>query len=338
MMQVMQFLRRPGTGFYSLERLYQDVRDHLPPDIQVETRVNRNFSRGVLGRLSDALAARRSQRDVNHVTGDVHYLTYFLDPRRTVLTILDCISLERSSGLKFWLLWLFWYWLPEKRCAVIAVISESTRQQVLKYLPCDPSKVRVIHCNVSDEFQPAPKPFDVNCPRILHVGTPTNKNLERHAAALKDIKCRLVIIGQLSPSQTAALQRYHIQYDNLMGLSREALVAEYQRCDLLLFASTYEGFGLPIVEAQAVGRPVVTSNLWSMPEVGGEAVCLVDPFDVESIRAGVQKVLADPGYRDALIAQGLDNVKRFRTKVIAEQYAALYREVNERSCHAELTS
>ncbi len=331
MIRVMQFVRRPRGGFYSLERLYQDVRDHLPSDIQVETRVNRNFSRGLLGRLSDALTARRSQRDVNHVTGDVHYLTYFLNRRCTVLTILDCIALERSSGVKFWLLWLFWYWLPEKRCAAIPVISESTRQQVLKYLRCDPDKVRVIHCNVSDEFQPAPKRFQTDCPRILHVGTPENKNLERHAAALEDIKCRLVIVGQLSPSQTLALQRYRIQYDNLSGLSREALVEEYQRCDLLLFASTYEGFGLPIVEAQAVGRPVVTSNLWSMPEVGGEGACLVDPFDVASIRAGVQQVLSDESYRNTLIAGGVENVKRFRTKAIAEQYAALYREVYEAS-------
>ncbi len=332
----MQFVRRPGPGFYSLERLYQDVGNYLPSDIQVESRVNRHFSRGVLGRLSDALTAAGSQRDVNHVTGDVHYLTYFLDRRRTVLTILDCIALERSAGVKFWLLWLFWFWLPEKRCAMIPVISEATRQQVLKYLRCDPNKVRVIHCNVSDEFQPAPKPFASDCPRILHVGTPENKNLERHVAALEDIRCRLVIIGQLSLSQTATLQRYRIQYENLSRLSREALVAEYQRCDLLLFASTYEGFGLPIIEAQAVGRPVVTSNLWSMPEVGGEGACLVNPFDVASIRAGVQKVLSDAEYRAALIAQGLENVKRFRTNVIAEQYAALYREVYERSRHSEL--
>lgn len=331
MIRVTQFLRRSCAGAYSLERLYQDVRNHLPADIQVETRTNRHFSRGFFRRVWDAVAAVGSQSDVNHITGDVHYLAYFLDQRRTILTILDCIPLERSDGIRFWVLWFFWYWLPEKRCAAIAVISEATRQQVLRYVRCDPEKVRVIHCNVSDEFQASASTFDSHCPRILHVGTTVNKNLEAHAAALEDIRCRLVIIGQLSESQISALDRYHIQYDSLSGLSRDALVAEYRRCDLLLFASVYEGFGLPIIEAQAIGRPVVTSDLLSMPEVAGEGACLVNPFDVASIRAGVQRVISDPGYREDLISKGFDNVKRFSTSLIAEQYAALYREVHQRS-------
>lgn len=324
-------MRRPGPGSYSVESLYQDVRDNLPNDVRVERRINRYFSRGVLGRLRDGIAAARTQGDVNHITGDVHYLSYFLCRRRTVLTILDCVSLERSKGVKFWLLWFFWYWLPEKKCAVIPVISEATRQQVLKYVHCDPSKVRVIHCNVSDDFQLRVQEFNSGCPRILHVGSKQNKNLERHAAALEGIRCHLVVIGQLSASQRAALKNHRIEYTSRVGISREALIAEYRRCDLLLFASTYEGFGLPIVEAQAVGRPVVTSNLWSMPEVAGEGACLVDPHDVASIRAGVKKIMGNSNYRSTLVKQGLENVKRFRTALIAEQYAELYREVYEQS-------
>ncbi|MCF8002796.1 MAG: glycosyltransferase family 4 protein [Chromatiaceae bacterium] len=299
----------------------------MPSDIVIEKRVNRNFSLGLFRRLWDALAAALLQADVNHVTGDVHYLTYFLDRRRTVLTMLDCVALERSRGLRFWLLWFFWYWLPEKRCAVIPVISEATRQQVLRYLKCDPEKVQVIHCNVSDEFQPTPKQFDSDCPRILHVGTTSHKNLERHAAALEGIKCQLVVIGQISLSQTTALQQHGINYQNLTRLTREEIVAEYQRCDLLLFASTYEGFGLPIVEAQAVGRAVITSDLWSIPEVAGSGACFVDPFDITSIRSGLERVLNDVAYRDTLISHGLENVDRFRTTNIAKQYADLYRQV-----------
>ncbi len=100
---------------------------------------------------------------------------------------------------------------------------------------------------------------------------------------------------------------------------------------MLVFASTYEGFGLPIVEAQATGRPVVTSDTLSMPEVAGDAACLVDPFNVESIRNGILKVIQDTGYREQLVQNGLKNVERFKPESVAMQYLALYRElVNKR--------
>lgn len=293
--------------------------------------VNRFFSRGIVGRLADALRVLRYQGDVNHVTGDVHYLTYFLSRHRTVLTILDCVSLERARGYRFWILWFFWFWLPVNRSVVIPVISESTRRQLLDYVRCDPSKVRVIYCNVSDEFTPASLRFNSKCPRILHVGTTANKNLNGHVVALAGMPCLLVIIGALNADQRHDLERHGVAYENHVGLSREELLAQYRRCDLVLFASTYEGFGLPIVEAQAVGRPVITSRLWSMPEVAGNGACLVDPYDIESIRSGVQRVIMDATYRESLIQAGFHNVKRFRTEVIAAYYADLYREVYEKA-------
>ncbi|WP_394358021.1 glycosyltransferase family 4 protein [Methylococcus mesophilus] len=246
------------------------------------------------------------------------------------MTILDCVTLERMHGIKRQLLWLLWYWLPEKRCAAIVVISESTRQQVLQYLHCDPNKVRVIYCNISEEFKPGPRPFNVSRPRLLQIGTTANKNLVRLAAALDGVECELVIIGQLSSLQTEALRQHHVRYENWVGLSRDALVAQYQRCDMVVFASTYEGFGLPIVEANAVGRPVVTSKLWSMPEVAGDAACLVDPFDVASIRAGICRVIDDAAYRERLVENGFENVNRFQIEAIAKQYADLYRSVHAR--------
>jgi glycosyltransferase involved in cell wall biosynthesis len=96
---------------------------------------------------------------------------------------------------------------------------------------------------------------------------------------------------------------------------------------MVVFASTYEGFGLPIVEANATGRPVITSNICSMPEIAGSAACFVDPSDCSSIRQGILRVMNDDGYRADLIGRGLENVKRFRADTIAAQYAALYQEV-----------
>jgi glycosyltransferase involved in cell wall biosynthesis len=326
-MQVTHFMRRPRANVFSLERLYEDVRGAIPVDCHVKVWTCRNPSTGLWPRLKDLWAARRAQGDVNHVTGDVHYLTFLLDPERTVLTIADLVSLDRLHGIRRWLLWLLWYWLPVRRSRFIVTISEATRAALLNSVRCDPARVTVIHCNVSEEFRPLPRPFNVRCPRILQVGTKPNKNLERVAAALEDVNCRLVIVGPLSEEQLVALRRHQIDYENCFGLSREELIAQYIAADMLIFASTFEGFGLPIVEAQAVGRPVVTSDLQSMPEVAGQAACFVDPFDVASIRAGVMKVIEDATYREQLIEKGYRNVERFRTASVAEHYAALYRKI-----------
>lgn len=321
-------MRKPHPNVFSIERLYEDVRGAMPDDMVVQVWTCRYESSGLWPRLRDAWAARKAQGDVNHVTGDTHYLTFFLDRQRTVLTVADLVSLERLRGIKRWLLWLLWYWLPVKCSCKVVTISECTRAALLKSVRCSPAKVQVIHCPVSSEFQPKPSQWNAACPRILHIGTTPNKNIDRVAEALSRIQCCLVVVGPMTPAQVAVLIQHGIKYENPVGLSRAALVEEYAKSDLLLFVSTYEGFGLPIVEANAVGRPVVTSNLSSMPEVAGAAACLVDPYRVEEIRAGVLKVMGDVEYREQLIAAGHVNAKRFRAESVAAQYAALYREVS----------
>ena len=334
MIRVTHFTRRPLPRIYSIERLYEDVRAYLPPDISVQVRTSSFYSRGLWGRLYDTVAASWNQGDVNHITGDVHFLTYFLLKRRTVLTVHDCGRMESLRGLRRWVYWFFWLWLPEKRCVAIVAISDATKRELLKYLRVDPDKVRVIHNNVSTEFKLVPAPFDTARPKLLQIGTTANKNIERLAEALSGLHCELVVIGHLNPSQQAALNRNAVCFEIRAGLSREELLDEYRRCDMLVFVSTYEGFGLPIVEANAVGRPVVTSNILSMPEVAGDAACLVDPFDVMSIRAGIRRVIDDAEYREQLVARGIGNAERFQVEYVATQYADLYRDVHQRAGRA----
>jgi glycosyltransferase involved in cell wall biosynthesis len=323
--RVTHFQRKRPPSFFSVENLFETIRSALPEDIRVCVCLNSFASKGLWRRLYDLLRTRNYQGAVNHVTGDVHYLTYLLDPERTVLTILDCVTLEKSSGLKRWVFWFLWYWLPEKRCASITVISQSTKKELLRYLDCNPNKITVIHCSVSDEFSSKEKVFNMKCPRILQVGTTPNKNILRVAESLNGLPCRLSIIGPISADQQAALQRYAIDYESHVGLSGSEVVAQYEQSDLVMFVSLYEGFGLPIVEANAVGRPVITSRLYSMPEVGGEAACYVDPYNVCEIRSAVERLVQDPIYRNDLVAKGYHNVERFRPAAIAAQYAALYR-------------
>ncbi|MER9052100.1 glycosyltransferase [Mesorhizobium sp. M0923] len=201
---------------------------------------------------------------------------------------------------------------------------------MLKEVRCNPNKVRVLHNAVSGEFKYAPKSFNTDQPRILQIGTKENKNLSRIAAAIQGMDVVLVVVGRMSEEQTLLLRRFEIKFENYFDISRQELVEHYVACDLLVFASTYEGFGLPIVEANAVGRPVVTSAAWSMPEVAGGAACLVDPHDVKSIRAGIERIIVDEDYRTRLICRGLRNAERFSPSSVAARYAAVYREIADK--------
>ena len=272
-------------------------------------------------------AAARRQGEVNHVLGDVHYLTLGLNPRRTALTIHDCASLERLRGLKRIVFKWFWFDVPIRRAAIVTTVSEATKREIVKYTGGDPERIRVIHNCVCGDCRPSSRPFNEAHPTILQVGTGYNKNVERVVRALDGIPCSLNIIGKLSKEQEVLLMQHRIRFTNLPRASDVEMMAAYHDCDLVLFASTYEGFGLPIVEANAIGRPVITSDRLSMPEVAGDAALLVNPLDVGEIRASVLRIIADPVLRSRLVAAGFENVKRFQPAAVASKYACLYREL-----------
>ena len=324
MPSVIHHQRLPDEGHVSIERLFEGIRQELPLEWNFQVSVSPYPSHGILDRLKNLKAASNLKADIHHIVGDVHYLAFGLPGEHLVLTLHDCAALERLKGWRREILRQLWFVLPMKRAAVVTTISETTKQELRRWVGPLADKVIVIPNCVRAEFSPNPKPFNTACPVVLQVGTGWNKNVVGVARALIDIPCILEIVGQLDSLQRAALDASHISYRELGRISDEDLLKAYRRCDLVVFASHYEGFGLPILEAQAIGRPVVTSNLSSMPEAAGEGALLVDPADPQAIHRAVMRVISDPSLRDHLIQEGFDNVARYRPAEIARRYEAVY--------------
>ncbi len=324
-MKIIQYQRRPDSGQVSIERLFAGIRSDFSDDFQVCLSTSPCVSRGLLYRLRNINAAIGLIADVHHIIGDVHYLALALPGPRLVLTIHDCAALERLSGWRRELLRWLWFKLPMNRAAVVTTISETTKEQLRRWVGPLADKVIVIPNCVRAEFQPLPKLFDETCPVVLQVGTGWNKNLCNVVRSLIGISCRLDIVGSLDPFQRAMIKASHVKFRELGRISDEELLQVYHNCDILVFTSYYEGFGLPILEAQAIGRPVVTSNLSSMPEAAGKGALLVDPTNPKEIGAAIKSLIADAGLRENLIQNGFENIARFRSAVVARCYEVVYR-------------
>jgi glycosyltransferase involved in cell wall biosynthesis len=321
------FQRKPYDFHKSIEIIFEDVRQRLNGKIVPVKKIFSWYSKGVLDRIKIVLEAKRNQGDVNHITGDIHFAAILLKKKRTLLTVHDCGMLSSSKGIKHALLKFFWFTLPLKKVALVTVVSEATKDELIKYTGYNADKIKVIPNAVSDAFAFCPKPFNSNKPVILQVGTTPNKNLHRLVEALKGLPCHLHIIGNVPVDMQNKMREYQISYSAMANLTDAEMVEQYKNCDLLSFVSTYEGFGMPIIEANATGRPVVTSNILSMPSVAADAACLVDPYNIDSIRQGIQKVIQDGIYRDQLIQNGLKNCQRYNAGHIANMYLELYRQL-----------
>ncbi len=325
--KVIHHQRFPFKGQVSIERLFEEIRDHMPQKWTVEAVITPCPSKGLLNRIRNLIHARAQPADVHHIVGDIHYLAFVLPRRKTVLTLHDCATLERLSGLKRALFKWLWFSGPIRHSHIVTTISHTTKEELRKWIGTLANNIVVVPNCIRSEFLESPKQLNPENPVCLQVGTGWNKNLIRVAEALVGTSCHLEIVGTLNKTQRATLQELGIGFTELGQVSDSDLVEAYQRCDFLIFASLYEGFGLPILEAQATGRPVVTSNCSSMPEAAGDGALFVDPESVNDIRQAVDKLLSQPALREDLIKKGFQNVKKHSPEIVADSYCKLYEQL-----------
>lgn len=326
-MIVHHFNRDKRPGNYTFEQLFGALRQELSKYTMI---VNHDVPNN-LNRVQAVLWAKKNAGEINHITGDVHFLCYGLPKKKSVLTIHDIGYYKNElSGLKKQFYKKVWLTDPCQKVDVITVISEYTKLDLLDSVNVSEKKIIVVPNPLLPGFKKIPKE-GTSKPVILQVGSGKNKNLSRLIAACTGLDVKLLLINKMyDKSILDELLASKIDFEQRIDLSFDELIQAYADSDILFFASEYEGFGMPIIEAQAVGRPVITSNISSMPEIAGSnSAYFVDPFQVDAIRNAILDLLNDSARVFSLVNEGYKNVNRFSISEVAKQYLEVYKKFHQ---------
>ncbi len=321
---VTYFYREPRKTGVSIEGIFRSVAECLKDRVEIRE----FYCDGKLSRYHNTKNARKAATGINHITGDVNFLAIGLRGRKTILTIHDLGFYENPvhAKLKKIIYELFWFTLPLRYVTLVTVVSEFTKQKLIRYFRYPEHKIRVVPDPVKPVFRYTQRDKVGATPVILMLGTGKHKNLDGLIEAANGSGYHLDIVGWPAQDELDKLLEYKISHTVYNNLSDEQVYERYVACDVLFIASFYEGFGMPIIEAQCVGRPVVTSNMGAMKEVGEGSALLVDPHKPAEIRAAIDS-LADSGFYDDIVKKGIVNAAKYDHRKIAEQYLAIYNEL-----------
>ena len=322
------FIHRKSADTPSIERVFAIVADEMEKQGLSVVHTRLPYSNNALGTLANLLLFRPPPADIYHITGHVHYVALRLPPEKTILTVHDLGILRNRTGVRHSVIKKLFFDWPLRRLRYMTAISEATMLEIVEKTDCEPAKITVINNPIDPKMQNGHHEFRTEKPVILLVGTAPHKNLNRVVEAVTGLDCRLMIIGNVSRELTNLLKDSSVEFENAKAENDEQLYAVFKRSDLVVFCSTFEGFGLPIIEAQAMGIPLITSDIAPMNQIAGDGALLVDPYDVSQIRNAVGRLISDPDLRLRLVANGTKNVTRFDPKKIAEEYVRVYRQIH----------
>lgn len=330
-MRINYFFRAYHNHQISIEKLFGAIMKSVEKEGAIVNKIVNPYEFSIIGIIKSLLFFKRNQGQINHITGDIHWSCFFLDREKTILTIHDLVGINQYKGFKKWFYYFFWAFLPIKKLKYITVISDKTRDEIVKLMPMAASKIIVIPNMLTIEPIQDNNLKGNKLLNILIVGTRQNKNIERIFEALSSIKAKLTIIGFLSKEQIDMISQYNLDYENLVNISEEILLKSYDNADILCFPSLYEGFGLPILEAQARNCAVITSDLPPMKEVAGNGAILVNPNDPNDIKKAILD-LKDETLRLEYVIKGKENIKNYLPEVITKKYMFLYDKIlNQKS-------
>lgn len=236
-----------------------------------------------------------------------------------------------------------------RRADAIIAVSETTKHDIQRLFGVPGQKVCVIYEAPSRWFKPLPtcrieattQRYALSGPYLLFVGlVEPRKNLDTLLLAYALLKSRrktrghrLVVAGRMGWYYKRYYRHLSHSIRNL-GLEQdvvftgfvpdEDLAALYNGATTFIFPSSYEGFGLPILEAMACGTPVITSNVSALPEVAGDAACLIEPRNPEQLAAAIEAVLSDPHLQRRLREGGLARAHAFSWEETAAKTLQVY--------------
>ena len=237
-----------------------------------------------------------------------------------------------------------------KKAHKILTVSDTTKKDIIKYFRVEPDKIKTVHLSVDSKFKKMNKTGTLK--QLLEQNRVSNdyflcigerrphKNLVRVIQAFEIYRNKtgvdedLVIIGK--PYSNYTEPEEYIENNSLTEVVKiigyvndEELLTYYNNCKALVFASLYEGFGIPVLEAFACEVPVIISNIGSLPEIAAQAALKVNPHDPQDIADAMQKIHQDPNLRRGLIQEGINRLKKFNWQNSAAQTLAVYQEVYE---------
>ncbi|MFH1905188.1 MAG: glycosyltransferase family 1 protein [bacterium] len=277
-----------------------------------------------------------------------HYNIPVIYEGEMIVTVHDLIHLIFPQFLKSRAAYFYaksLFKLMAIRAKKIIAVSESTKADIVNYLGVKEDKVIVIYNGVSEIFKKDASQeeceklrhkLNLHAKYILNVSNmKAHKNIETLIEAYsklreKGIEQKLLLVGG-EKERVEELQIYSEQFNVaedvicIQNIDFEDLPPLYQICDVFVFPSLYEGFGLPLVEAMASRVPVVTSNVSSMPEVVGNAGITVEPNDVDSLAKAIEKIISDSKLRENMIKMGIKQIEKFNWQDTARKTLDVYK-------------